>query len=376
MSSSNSNRRYHIHGKNFFLTYPQCPVSKQVCLELLKPVFGIDAQFVIAQETHEDSEYHLHVFVQIPKAKDYYTPTFADLKVTLLLGPDNSEVPYRVYHGNYECVRNLKNTVDYIHKEDKEPLYFPADFRPSGKKTTKWDDFAALIDGGATLEMLRKADPGFFYNNLEKARKAITYMKSVHMQGNVIGLERFLNWSVPAEKFLGLKESTIAIWTQLRLLLGPTGSGKQHLYLWGSPGIGKSTFLTKLRQFLRIYVIPTEDFYCLYEDQKYDIAVLDEFKASKPIQWLNQFLDGSPVGMSLRVKGAQTLKTQFLPTILVSNYRVDDPDMYTNLYQSVQMEALVRRLKVVQMDQVCCQELSDLVDLAVTQITALPVMNN
>lgn len=347
---------FHISGKNFFLTYPQCPVGKTVALDLLKLVFGDDAHFCVVQERHLDGNFHLHALVQCPRQRDFYQSSFADLVMT---------EPVALYHGNYTCVRNLKSTVEYLLKSDLNPLYFPAEYRPTGKKACKWDDCASLIESGASLETIRKSDPGFFFNNYEKIRKATTYMKSVTMQGNVIGLEPFLSWSVPVERFLGLSVSTIAVWTRLRSLLQTGVSDKRHLYLWGSPGIGKSTFLTKLRQFLRIYVIPTEDFYCLYEDQKYDLAVLDEFKASKPIQWLNQFMDGSPVGMSLRVKGAQILKTDFLPTILVSNYPLDSPDMYTNLYQSVQMEALQRRLLTVQMDSQCCRELSDLVELAV-----------
>lgn len=359
---------FHISGKNFFLTYPQCPVAKTNALDLLKLVFGSDAHFLVVQERHQDGNFHLHAFIQCPRQMDFYNSSFADLLIADLVETR--------YHGNYSCVRNLRHTVDYCLKSDQNPLYFPAEYRPTGKKECKWDSCALLIESGATLEEIRKADPGFFFNNYEKIRKAATYMKSVTMQGNVIGLEPFLSWSVPAEKFLGLSASTVAIWTQLRSLLRRQGSDKRHLYLWGSPGIGKSTFLTKLRQFLRIYVIPTEDFYCLYEDSKYDLAVLDEFKASKPIQWLNQFLDGSPVGMSLRVKGAQILKTEFLPTILVSNYSLDSPEMYTNLYQSVQMEALQRRLMTVQMDSQCCRELSDLVELAVVAVTASTVTNN
>lgn len=49
---------------------------------------------------------------------------------------------------------------------------------------------------------------------------------------------------------------------------------------------------------------------------------MDEFRATKTIQFLNHFLDGSH--MPLRQKGRQTVKTDNLPVIILSNYSLDE----------------------------------------------------
>ena len=53
-----------------------------------------------------------------------------------------------------------------------------------------------------------------------------------------------------------------------------------------------------------------------------DLCVLDEFRAQKTVQFLNHFLDGSH--MPLRQKGRQTLKTDNLPCIILSNFSLEE----------------------------------------------------
>ena len=93
----------------------------------------------------------------------------------------------------------------------------------------------------------------------------------------------------------------------------------KSLYIYGPTGIGKSTLIDRLSKFVQVfYMARGEDFYDLYNEEVHELAVLDEFKANKTIQWMNTWLDGSR--MNLRVKGGQMLKKKNIPTIILSNY--------------------------------------------------------
>ena len=67
-----------------------------------------------------------------------------------------------------------------------------------------------------------------------------------------------------------------------------------------------------------------EEFYDGFDENMYDMVVLDEYKAQKRIQFLNTFVQGST--MPLRIKGAQTLKSKEkgnLPVIVLSHYTIE-----------------------------------------------------
>lgn len=85
-----------------------------------------------------------------------------------------------------------------------------------------------------------------------------------------------------------------------------------------------------------------ENFDSLYEDGMYDLVVVDEFKGNRPVQFMNSFLDGSP--LMLRKKGSQYLKTDNLPVMICSNYSLTDA--YKNL-DADYLESLQSRLLTV-----------------------------
>ena len=66
----------------------------------------------------------------------------------------------------------------------------------------------------------------------------------------------------------------------------------------------------------------SEDFYDFYDDNQWDIVLLEEFRGQKTIQFLNEFCQGSM--MTLRQKGKQALKVKNLPMIVLSNYRLTE----------------------------------------------------
>lgn len=102
---------------------------------------------------------------------------------------------------------------------------------------------------------------------------------------------------------------------------------------------------------MRIYYIPhREDFYDGFDNDDYDIAILDEYNSgSKHISWLNMWLDGSC--MSLPMKGHQMVKSHNIPTVILSN--TFPMHWYPNIAEKspVQIQALEDRLLVVQVPE-------------------------
>lgn len=124
----------------------------------------------------------------------------------------------------------------------------------------------------------------------------------------------------------------------------------QQLYLWGPPRTGKTSFLRLLDTMLRIYYMPGEGFYDQYDDDNYDLIVMDEFGPThdlKPIQEYNKWLDGQV--MALRKKGSQGLKTRNLPFIFVSNFPPER--VYHKVFGRGELEPFTSRLLVVEIKQ-------------------------
>lgn len=103
-------KQFRLKSKGFFLTWPQCPVSKQVCAEMLVSK-GQIAKGLIGQETHADGNKHLHAYVKYTTEKNTVNPKYFDL-----------EHDGKVYHGNYQTAKSAIASIKYISKEDKEPL--------------------------------------------------------------------------------------------------------------------------------------------------------------------------------------------------------------------------------------------------------------
>lgn len=121
---------------------------------------------------------------------------------------------------------------------------------------------------------------------------------------------------------------------------------QKQLWLYGSSGIGKTTLINSLSEGLRVYHIPNKDYYCGYNDDYYDVAVLDEYTGSKTLGWINQWLEGTPLNLDQKHKPSYVKKFN-IPTIICSNL---SPAAVYNRVQEVQLDALINRLEVIYAD--------------------------
>ncbi|ALE29600.1 replication associated protein, partial [Lake Sarah-associated circular virus-8] len=299
-----TNNKFSLQAKRFFLTFPQCPMDKHQVLLWLTGAHEAH-QAIVAEEQHEDGSPHLHIYLTYEKAKRISHADYFDL--------GNPENPEQVFHPNIQTVKNMKECVKYITKTDKEPAQHNINYRDIiAGKSSKFAVIAASVMDGKSLLEINDSDPGFV---LQHKRKLEEYQAWIVMKKPRNDLAAWYPVPVPA---FG-PEYQLATWLNANLFAQPRRIKASQLYLFSPPNCGKTTLITWLSRFCRIYYMPLlEDFYDFYDDDSYDLVVIDEFKGQKQIQFLNQWLDGQPC--TVRIKGGQRLKTRNLPCIILSNW--------------------------------------------------------
>lgn len=107
-------RRYRLKGKKLFNTYPQCPIPKEIALNLCNQKLRENLQsYIIAEELHKNGDKHLHCYLELADGVDTRDPRYFDLAFPVHL-PGVVET----YHGNYQSARSTKNVVKYCTKEE------------------------------------------------------------------------------------------------------------------------------------------------------------------------------------------------------------------------------------------------------------------
>jgi len=330
-----SKKAFRFQAKSLYATYPQCAAKKEDVLQKIVDKWSPNVSFaVVAEEKHQDGSPHLHVLVKFRSQISSSCATFADF----LTGS----------HGNYQSARNISHVWKYVTKDGCYVVHgdVPIDVttsEASGKVTM--DEIADFMVSGGSLQDVFKRWPGkmlMYRNRIEQFQQlceSASDQERMPFSGILIpedadntyySVANWLNSNLPK-----------AGETLRREFKAP------QLYLSGPPNSGKSSMIRDLMKYFRVYFAPmTEDFYDEYDDNLYDLVVFDEFRSSKPITWLNQFLDGSI--MTIRKKGRQYLKKRNLPCIILSNYAIDECYESAVEKNPVALDSLKARLLQVQ----------------------------
>jgi len=89
-----------LNSYGFFLTYPQCPLSKERIAEHIA-TFAPIVKAVVAAELHKDGTPHIHVYVKYSKKLDIRQPARFDCDG---------------YHGNYQTAKCSAAVASYCKK--------------------------------------------------------------------------------------------------------------------------------------------------------------------------------------------------------------------------------------------------------------------
>jgi len=302
---------WRIRTKQLFLTYPQCGATKECTLDKIKELFGDNLVWaVVAEEDHKDGTPHLHAAIQLEDAIQW-SGKKGMAKLDGLTGK----------HGDYLVAKNMVNVLNYVVKSGvfqawniNVGAYLKA---AAKKKSTKATLIAARLETG-TIKDCKEIDQGFVMLHLRKLKEYQEWLSLEKQRQGLLsaGSYRF------ESRILDRGSARIAGWLQENLFEARDFKQKQ-LFIWGLPNMGKTSLINDLRTIgVRIYYMPYEDFYDAWDDECYDLIVLDEFKGQKRIQDLNLWLDGSH--FPVRRKGtAPYLKRKNLPFIIISNYELD-----------------------------------------------------
>jgi len=360
---------FRFDAKNMFLTYPRCPIPKEAMLEKLLDLLGRDndARCVVGHEHHQDGSSHLHAFYSSSKKRCVKNARFWDVQ------SEGQE-----YHPNVRAPRSDEKVKDYVTKMNDYCVY-PADWDPTSEpaKKGKWDVAAAKLKAGSSVRDVFADLPGFVLCNLKKLQEAEAWLRISEAQAGKPGKQAFLIWDLKLDSPLRLVSGFQDAWKILRSTIANEAFGQKQLYIHGPTGIGKTHFMQLLAQVLRVFLIPQEDFYDLYEDSQYDISLFEEFKSQKPIQWLNQWMDGAM--MNVRKKGSQTIKLKPLGTIFLSNFDPLSDQIYPNMQESISIGTFRRRLNVISATQDLMHALSAALEMfqkewAIAQAPAVPAL--
>lgn len=147
---------FRLDASYWFITYSQCPLEREFVLEEIYTRHDTRQPewIIVARERHDDGRFHLHALLFWGKRFCTRNPRFLDIT-----GPDGT-----VYHPKLEPVKHLGKTLNYIYKEDTNPVEFGTIPDPSTtERDARGDTIRRLLATATSAEELlssvRDEDP-------------------------------------------------------------------------------------------------------------------------------------------------------------------------------------------------------------------------
>jgi len=319
--------KFRLSASDILLTYPHCDAAKEELELHLRNVFKDFAKAAICTELHSDGTPHLHAIVHLTKRCNLHSSRTLDFH----------DRRGRIFHGNYQPARSATGSLNYVEKGG-DVLYCGGTMedvrgvfqnrvapKEAGKKRIN-ECFNRLLDGKSVASILLdenlQACMIMHRKNLEAAFAEVNAERALQKQ------LRFVTASGPP----GSPSAAIAEWLNRNLNCVRT-FGAPQLFLHGPTGIGKTHLLKCLEPALRIYYLNMmEDWMDGYDDDKYDMIVIEEFFSQKTLQFMNQLLDGQPMPLRIRNGCNGKLKRKNIPIIITSNFSLHE--IFTKVDQS------------------------------------------
>lgn len=315
------------------VTYPQNSMKKEVMLQRVRAKHEKNLKsVVVCEEVHEEGReggvgVHLHVFA-------WFDDCAKHTRVKWNKFGDNKGVNLqRVRKGDLDTAR----VIAYVCKENNF-VAWPEGFEKKwielavAKKVQKkpFDTIAKLITDGMSVEEVIEGNPGFALQHLNKIQAF--HMKISDMRERKLSklpfddgiFKRFIpDLYLPFHAWFRKNFFEPSWEKNCRPIREP------NMWFKTSPQVGKTTFISHLDKYLRIYFFPTDSgWHDLYEDGKYDIIVIDEFHGGITVKELKDWTSGGFIPLSRRGKNP-IVKRDNLPVLICTNYTIGE--CYKNL---------------------------------------------
>lgn len=275
-----------IQAKGFFLTYPQCTLTKEELLELLQtlPIKTPIEEYVIAEERHKDGSPHLHAFIKYA-SKITFSPKLWDIST---------------FHGNYQVSKSWKAVRKYCEKEGNYISNFAVEEAKNkhSKKITYEHlsrDPIDLVEEGIL--------PPMSLPNFVKAQQLFSLLKKKR--------ERIDITDLPNDK-------------------------QRHAWVYGPSNTGKTTKLKTMIETLgesECFQIPYNNDWVGYNQER--VLYCDEFKGQLTAQDLNRLCDGNA---KVNTKGGSAQLHPCPQICILSNYSIKEcfKNVPENIIESLQ----------------------------------------
>lgn len=333
---------FRLNASNVFLTYPQCDLDRDEVLKHLKTL-ECD-KCVVASEYHKDGSPHLHAYIHFNKKRNIKSQNFFDIQG---------------YHPNIQACRSIKAVAKYITKDGNYSVFGIEDIQCLLANSAVSNAISSCATLNYDWKAVAREDPESFFRHSSAIQKYCFAMRSKRLEPEYsrVNLIEKLSNLYDSETFSG-NLLTILSWLVDNLDPEETRAFKQRqLFIWGPANQGKTTMILELQKYLRVYFPPSdEEFYDAFDDNDVDLVVFDEFKGQKKIQFMNQFLQGSP--MTLRVKGGQYEKRSNPPCIILSNFPLESCYSKASQEGNLGFAALESRLLSVNVTDLECHRIA------------------
>jgi len=342
---------FQFHSKNIFLTFPRCEFLLDQFREKIELFFrGNLEKGVICQEKHQDGSYHLHAAICLERQFRSRDPRVFD---SLVDPPKHPNIMGRFSGGVLKAFQYVMKDGNFLALN--EPAFNLTSFMEAAtkKKSTRSKIISEeMMDPNCvsrTQVMLDHAD--FMVLHLKKVQAFVDWLDLRDKRLQYAAAQTLSVHVQPAEGYFTSWNSEIASWLNLNLRKARAHRQKQ-LWICAPPGMGKTSLIMFLEAVFQINVFywpKDEHWWDAYEDDTYDLIVLDEFFTQKTIVELNPILSGDPHKVSQRGK-TPYVKRQNLPVIILSNYVPEECFTRVAANQSWKLEPLLQRLLIVKAD--------------------------
>lgn len=336
---------FRFQSKALFLTYPQCEYGLDSFVERVIEVFGDKIEHGVAcQETHEDGGKHLHAAITFRSKFQTRNPSFFD---DLVDPPKHPNIMSRFEHG-------VVKAYQYVLK-DGDWLPIPRDWDVQAfltsrqrKQSSKTGTIVKRIAEGATMDDIDDQFPEYVLLHQAQVQQYLFY-RTLKARRAAYAQDRGIPVHVrPADGFCSNWNLAIASWLTRNLRMTRAHRQKQ-LWIQSPPEMGKTSLIMMIEAHfsLSVYYWPKDEkWFDGYQDNTYDLIVLDEFRGQKMITELNQVLSGDPIPLSRRSL-PPIMKRQNLPVIIMSNFL---PESCFCKCMPSQLAPLLSRLDIIECD--------------------------
>ena len=137
--------------KGWFLTYPQCKLSKEQVLKLLEIKLTDYAikEYVICEEKHESGDPHIHAFIKVDRQMKWMSDRFD-------IGG---------YHGHYEISKSWIATKKYVMKDGDYIANIDIKSALAKKGKMMKEDLLKPVDYVLDNELITPMQVASFYKN-------------------------------------------------------------------------------------------------------------------------------------------------------------------------------------------------------------------